>query len=115
MQTLTDLTSQFRKFYEDQTAELMRQSELMKKIQRDFGELRSESRVTGDLIRKLQSDAGNQFAEIKYVQLQLENCAGCQGSEIVVETCRNANPCFPGVDCRNTANGMVNFPFISYF
>lgn len=107
MQTLNDLTNQLRKLYEDQTAELVRQSETMKKLQRDFADFRSESRVTADLVRKLQSDTANQFAEIKYVQLQIENCAGCHGGVVEIESCRTANPCFAGVECRDTSSGMV--------
>uniref|UniRef100_A0A034VND1 Thrombospondin-4 n=1 Tax=Bactrocera dorsalis TaxID=27457 RepID=A0A034VND1_BACDO len=63
-----------------------------------------------ELVKLLREDIANQRQEIAYLRRLLENCAGCKepsSSSLRLEpTCRNANPCYPGVECRETASGL---------
>ncbi|XP_036321314.1 uncharacterized protein LOC118735590 [Rhagoletis pomonella] len=63
-----------------------------------------------ELVKLLREDIANQRQEIAYLRRLLENCAGCKepsSSSLRLEpTCRNANPCYPGVECRETATGV---------
>ncbi|KAH8403240.1 hypothetical protein KR222_008894 [Zaprionus bogoriensis] len=62
------------------------------------------------LVKLLREDVAHQRQEIGYLRMLLENCAGCKephGDNIIrVESqCRTTNPCFPGVECHDTAAG----------
>lgn len=109
MRSITDLSEQLKKLHDFQSIEQTRHSESLKRLQQDVSDLKSESRLKTDILKKLQGDSTNHLAEIKFIQLQIDNCAGCQhgGAAIVVESCENSNPCFRGVECRDTVSGMV--------
>lgn len=106
MRSITDLAEQFLKYQETQLAESVRQSDAIKKLQKDFTDFKAESRILSDLMRKIQKDTAAQLEQIKVVQLQIENCAGCQGN-VEIESCLNSNPCFAGVECIDTNGGMI--------
>lgn len=106
MRSVTDLLEQFKKLSDDQSAAFSLQTDAIKKIQKDFVDFKAETRLLADLMRKIQKDNAAQVDEIKIVQLQIENCAGCQGG-VEVENCLNSNPCFPGVECTDSVNGMI--------
>jgi thrombospondin 2/3/4/5 len=56
-----------------------------------------------DLVRDLSKSITTQNTEIKNIQMYMESCLSCQ----VEVSCRNSNPCFEGVECHDTASGMV--------
>lgn len=109
MRTITDLTEQLKQqvknLRDDQSAEFARQTDSFKKLQKDFVDFKAESRILADLVRKIQKDNAGQIELIKTVQVQIETCVGCQ--TIDVESCLNSNPCFPGVECKDTVSGMT--------
>ncbi|KAH8377867.1 hypothetical protein KR093_007592 [Drosophila rubida] len=62
------------------------------------------------LVKLLREDVAHQRQEIAYLRMLLENCAGCKepsgDNNIRLEpNCRTANPCYPGVDCHDSASG----------
>ncbi|XP_068140578.1 cartilage oligomeric matrix protein isoform X2 [Drosophila tropicalis] len=61
------------------------------------------------LVKMLREDVAHQRQEIAYLRMLLENCAGCKephNSENLIRVdCRTANPCYPGVDCHDSATG----------
>lgn len=58
-----------------------------------------------DLVKTIRKEYSYQNAEIKHIQSLIENCGACQA--VVVDNCLNANPCFAGVKCHDTSNGMT--------
>ncbi|XP_037824984.1 cartilage oligomeric matrix protein isoform X1 [Lucilia sericata] len=62
------------------------------------------------LVKLLREDIAHQRQEISYLRMLLENCAGCKepkgDNNIRIEpTCRTSNPCYPGVECYDSAAG----------
>jgi thrombospondin 2/3/4/5 len=58
------------------------------------------------MMTTVQKELAYQNAEIKYVQSLIENCASCKIA-VEIDTCASANPCFPGAECFDTANGIL--------
>lgn len=106
MRSITDLFEQFKKLQDSQSADFEKHSSTIKKLQQDFSDFKTDSKLQTEILKKLQSDSSNHHAEIQFVQRQIENCVMCQGV-IEVENCLNSNPCFHGVECRDTDVGMV--------
>ncbi|XP_036675876.3 cartilage oligomeric matrix protein isoform X1 [Drosophila suzukii] len=62
------------------------------------------------LVKLLREDVAHQRQEIAYLRMLLENCAGCKNplsdNQLRIEPdCRTANPCYPGVECLDSAAG----------
>lgn len=106
MRGITDLAEQLKKLRDDQSAEFARQFDAMKKLQKDFTDFKAESRILAELTRKIQKDNAAQTDSIGLLQITIENCAMCQ-AVVEIESCSNANPCFPGVECTDTSGGMI--------
>lgn len=56
------------------------------------------------LVKQLRDDIAYQRGEISHLRTLIENCAGCK--EPIQQSCHNANPCYSGVTCHDTATGM---------
>lgn len=59
------------------------------------------------LVKLLREEVAHQTNEINHLRRLIENCAGCrETTPIVRENCDNLNPCFEGVQCHESANGV---------
>lgn len=59
------------------------------------------------LVKLLRQEVAEQTVEINHLRRLIENCAGCRESApIIKENCDNSNPCYDGVHCYDTSNGV---------
>ncbi|XP_073822844.1 cartilage oligomeric matrix protein-like [Musca autumnalis] len=61
------------------------------------------------LVRKLREEMVHHHQDISYMRMLLENCACCKATnagKYLQETCRTSNPCYPGVKCHDTEEGI---------
>lgn len=59
------------------------------------------------LVKLLREEVAHQTNEINHLRRLIENCAGCrETTPIIKENCDTFNPCYDGVHCYNTPNGV---------
>lgn len=59
------------------------------------------------LVKLLREEVAHQTNEINHLRRLIENCAGCrETAPIIKENCDNSNPCYDGVQCYDTSNGV---------
>lgn len=59
------------------------------------------------LVKLLRQEVAEQTNEINHLRRLIENCAGCrETAPIIKENCHNSNPCYDGVHCYDSPDGV---------